>query len=408
MINQQIIDRQNTIPHYERIMKIFNYILFAVFVGISANLIAADSGVPELDRLKGIYQQELKRLQSQRCTQHLHVPQDHIKAMRKLEMEFQQSGELRNLLAVRKERKRFIGDPRIDAIIPVSSPAELRKLQQAYIANYNVIKNKRAKEAADTKEKYIIILKKLQKKLTRQGKIESALAVMNEIEAEESGGSTTASSTGSSFAPHEFTPTPTKSNEIEIETLKELLHGEVLRWNSYNKEITIKYDFNDENQMQDWKGGEWDGLSNILNCRLTVAWLKIQMSEIKRVECDMFFHNSPRSAGLAIGNSLTAMIEEDRTIDGKIYQTSSEDAAVKIVNIENAYGQPYHNVISINDRQVSWKINGGRMRHGTLQEGILYPSFIGFGRMNSESSYNNVTITGILSKKQIERLKKQM
>jgi len=389
-------------------MKIFNYILFAVFIGISVNLIAADSGVSELDRLKGIYQQELKRLQSQSRTQRLHAPQDHIKAMRKLEMKFQQSGELRNLLAVRKERERFIGDPRIDAISPVSSPPELRKLQQTYVSSYNTIREKRTREASDTKEKYIIILKKLQKKLTQQGKIESALTVMNEIEAEESGVSTTAPSTGSSFDSNEFSSEPTKSSEIEIESLKELLHGEILRWNSYNKEITIKYDFSDENQMQDWKGGEWDGLSDVLNCRLTVAWLKIQMSEIRRIECDMFFQNSPHSAGLVIGNSMTAMIKEGRTIDGKIYQTSSEDAAVKIVNIENSYGQPYRNVISINDRQISWKVNGGRLRHGTLQDSIIYPTFIGFGSMSSESSYNNVTITGILSKKQIERLKKQM
>jgi hypothetical protein len=145
-----------------------------------------------------------------------------------------------------------------------------------------------------------------------------------------------------------------------------------------------------------------------MNCRLTVAWLKIQMAKVKRIECDMFFQNSPHNAGIVIGSSLTAAIEEGRTISGKIYQAGSDNTVVRITNIANVYGKPYHNVLSISGQQITWNINNGRTRHGNLSEDILYPSFIGFGSMRAESSYKNIIITGVLSEKQMERLENQM
>lgn len=143
---------------------------------------ADSTSVPELDRYKAIYKQQLTKLANKTKYQRLHIPQYHIKELRKLEAEYQASGDLRSLLAVRTERERFIGDPRIDHIEPVEYPAKLRELQISYIKNYRIIKAKRKQNAENMRNKYTQALQRLQKKLTQQGKIDQALAVMKEIE----------------------------------------------------------------------------------------------------------------------------------------------------------------------------------------------------------------------------------
>ena len=61
--------------------------IIAIFISLTISLVA--STVPELDRYKGIYEKELKRLTTTSQTQRLHVPQDHIQSMRALELEYQ-------------------------------------------------------------------------------------------------------------------------------------------------------------------------------------------------------------------------------------------------------------------------------------------------------------------------------
>ena len=121
------------------------FTIIAVLISMAFPLFAASS-VPELDRLKLIYQQGVKRLKITSQTQRLHIPQNHIKAMRALELVYQNSGDLKSLLAVRKERERFIEDPRVDTMIPVETPNKLRSLQESYISNYSSITKNRTQE----------------------------------------------------------------------------------------------------------------------------------------------------------------------------------------------------------------------------------------------------------------------
>ena len=220
-------------------MKNRHFTTIIIYISLALSLTA--SSVPELDRYKAIYQKELSSLKATSQTQRLHVPQNHIKAMRVLELEYQQLGDLKNLLAVRKERERFIRNPRSSAINPVTTPNKLRSLQKSYISNYNSIAETRTKKIDDLKYKYIIILKKLQTSLTKQGRIEEALVVMNEIESSDSIDNT--------YKPTSFTPyagnldSEEDSKTLNSDTLGKLIHGKVTRWSSYNNQITTNVCF---------------------------------------------------------------------------------------------------------------------------------------------------------------------
>jgi len=388
-------------------MKKQNLIFIAILTCIALPIIAA-TGVPELDRLKGIYNREITRLKTKSQSERLHVPQEHISAMRKMEQEYQQSGDLINLLAVRKERERFIGDPRPDAIDPVSSPQNLRSLQQSYIQNYKLINSKKDELMRKTKDQYISRLQSLQKSLTKRGEIESAMAVMKEIESVESGGQVAESDEIASASVDSDSASGSPRSELDTATLSSLLHGKVTRWNSYNHEITLEYDFKAPEQLEDWKDGELDAFSNVINCKQTITWLKVQFSEIKKVECSIYLNNPSLRSGFVIGRSLTAVIESDRSINGSVFQSSEEHPSVRAANIEKTNNNAYHSTLLLNDKSLSWGINNERVRRGTLLEKIKYPTFIGFGCSDSTSSYGSIKITGVLSTKEIARLKKKL
>jgi hypothetical protein len=233
------------------------------------------------------------------------------------------------------------------------------------------------------------------------------MEVMKEIEAVESGSRTVETVSPSVISEEEPDAAEPKSG-LDIAALRSLLHGKVLRWNSYNHEITLVYDFNDPEQLEDWKDGELDEFSNKINCKQKIAWLKVQMSEIKRIECDIHLDNPSLRSGFIIGGSLTAVIESDRSINGSIYQSSEEHPVARAANIEKPYNNAYHSILLLKDKSLTWSINDERAHRGTLVEDIKYPTFIGFGSSDATSSYGNIKITGVLSKKEIARLKQQL
>lgn len=382
------------------------FTLIIIFAGLTH--IAVASSVPALDRYKSIYLKEVARLKLTSQAQKLHAPQEHIKAMRALEQEFQEKGDLKNLLAVRKERKRFISDPRVDAIIPVVTPAQLRALQKSYIKNYESIKESRNQEISQLKEKYLGALKKLQTNLTKQGKIDEALIVMNEIQSSKKDSDDSASGS-SDFTPYAAVPTTSNlAKTLDIDTLSELIHGKVTRWSSYNNQITVRYDFIDDKQMQDWKGGKINESNHTLECDNTIAWCVLQMKSISKIECDMSFKKSDQNSGVVIGKSLTALITSGRPTIARVYQTTPSYPVLVVRDIENYAGNRYHSVITLDSKQVSWSINMGLPRRGIMHQPIAFPTFVGFGNMTSSSAYSNISITGILSDRQIERLKQQL
>ncbi len=374
-----------------------------LFLAVAVSAIAA---VPEMNKLKTIYEQELKRLATESRGDRLRLPQDHIAALRELEMSYQQSGELKELLAVRQERERFVGNPSVNAISPVSFPDRLRLLQESYIERYRSVSSGLETRKSDLREKYLRALKNLQKDLTRQGKIESALAVMREIEKTDVG--TAATPGTSSGVPSGGLSQPHGPRGVlDTEALADLLHGEVLRWNSYSGQITIKYDFKDKTQMEAWKGGTWDRHRQDLECSRTVAWARPQFKEILEIECDARVDGQELRAGIVIGNSLQAHIQGGGSMQAKLFQASEAHHLISFTEPSSPSQRAYHNKLVIQNNNVEWSVGRTRARRAMVQTPIRYPTYVGLGHMGSESGYDNVTITGILSDQYVEYLKRQ-
>jgi len=367
------------------------------------------SAVPEMDNLKTIYKAELARLRTETQGERLRMPQEHIAALKDLEMTYQQSGELKALLAVRKERERFIRDPSVPAIVLVSTPAKLRSLQQSYIERYNGLSSEQESKIDDLTEKYLRALEKLQKDLTRQGKIESALAVMNEIESPESDPVEDPTDTvDPAPSPVASRPIP-PSTSLDINTLSTLLFGRVLRWNSPTRQITIVYDFSDASQMTDWKGGRLDALRGMLVCDRTVSWARLQMLQISEIKYDAFFDGDDYRAGLVVGNALQAhLVGGDDALEAKLFQTSEQHPVISFAESGSTSARVHHSEFSVRDNRIDWSVDRGRKRTAVLQTPIRYPTYFGFGHMGAVSAYDNITVTGILSKEYEAYLKQQL
>jgi hypothetical protein len=386
-----------------RLMKIRYFVLLLTAV-CALNALA----VPEMEKLKSIYQGELTRLKAEAQGERLRLPQEHIAAMRELELMYQNDGELKPLLAVRGERERFISDPSVSAITPVSSPERLRSLQLAYIKRYSGLARERETKLKELKDRYLQALEKLQKDLTRQGSIESALAVMNERESHESGADEDASESAATVPLATAAVTP-RSTTLDINALNTLLHGEVVRWNSHTRQITISYDFSDAQQMEDWKGGRMDAVRGMLVCDRTVAWMRPQMLKVVEVEYDALLDGDEDSAGMVVGNSLQAhLIARTGIVEAKLFQTSEEHPLNRFTESRGPSVSVHHSVLTIEDNSIDWAVDQGRSRKALLQVPIPYPTYVGFGHMGSVSAYDNITVTGVLSNEYEAYLRQQL
>ncbi len=386
-------------------MKTRVLILCCLFYAISA--VAA---VPEMEKLKAIYNTQMKRIASDYQGERLRAPQEHTSSMRELESSYQKSGDLKGLLAVRKERLRFVNNPRVSAIEPVTTPVRLRDLQQKYISRYSNMGTDNDTKTRDLHAKYLSALENLQIALTQKGKIESALAVMNEIEETKSGNAAASDKPTSAPAADPFS-TPSagrKSDILDLETLNGVLNGNVTRWNSYSREITVTYDFSEASQMEDWKGGVRDASRGIMLCENTVAWVRLQLLQVLKVEHDVHFEGYKHfKAGFLIGDSLQADLIGGDTLDANLFQTSSQHP---VTRFSTAFDRrrTYRSALAFQQGRAEWSLNGGRTRRGTLQVPIRYPAYVGFGTMRSVSGYDNISITGILSKEYEAYLKQKL
>ena len=364
-----------------------------------------------MEKLKAIYNTQMKRIASDYQNERLRAPQEHTASMRELEIGYQKSGDLKGLLAVRKERLRFVSNPKVSNIQPVAIPKRLQELQQAYITRCSNMGSDYKTKTRELHTKYMSALENLQKELTQKGKIESALEVMSEIDELKNGGTPTASSgrgTARVANPLSTSPVRPSGDVLDIESLSSLLNGEVVRWNSYSREITITYDFSEESQMKDWKGGEWDTSRRLLRCNRTVAWVKLQLLKVVKVEYDVHFEGYEEfTAGFLIGDSLKADLVGGDVLNAKLFQTSEQHPLCSF-SADFDRRRKYRSKIVIEKGRAEWSLNGGRVRHGILQVPIRYPTYVGFGSMTSVSGYDNISITGILSKEYETYLKQKL
>jgi len=209
---------------------------------------------PDFYKFKSVYVNQIKLLGEKRDRDAEESVQKYIAALQALESSYQLSGELKPLLAVRAERTRFTSDPNARNIEVKDSPAMLGTLQQQHIDRSKEIQMVCSQGIIELSQHYKRRLTALQKDLTREGRIEEALAVLKKVdEIETSPEVTTATK---QIASGGTTPVTTPQNVaqtkiIDMAALSAHFHGEVVGWNSITQEITIKYDFRQEKQLDD-------------------------------------------------------------------------------------------------------------------------------------------------------------
>ena len=121
------------------------------------------------------------------------IPARYLKDLGRLEEKFQKAGDLDGLLSVKGEVKRFkaafSGErdpfeavPEMPAEAFVKAPEALRSLQEGYVASFAEADKDRKASLKELGGKFSAFLDDIQKKLTREGKIEEAIAIRDHSE----------------------------------------------------------------------------------------------------------------------------------------------------------------------------------------------------------------------------------
>jgi len=379
------------------VKKITLFVLTIVVTGLGA------FAATDLEALKNIYDTEVKKVHEQYRSGRLTLPQEHIKSLRDLEQTFQRSGDLKSLLAVREERTRFMRDPKPESIKVASAPAQLGVLQKKFIVAFTELKKNRDFRLTDLSEKYTRRLEQLQRELTIRGNIEEALAVMKEVERMKGSGQPEPDE-----PPPARKPAPPPAAEVSLSDLRNVLGGNIVKWNSQNGEIVLEYSFEDENEGKDWKGGSVNTDDDVLDITGEPAWLGVPFDEIREIDVSFEFRDELKQARISLGRNNANLLaiemqETDEESVCTIYQTSKynpisrENVSLKTV-IENRL------VMTFDGSALNWQLNYGDRHNDTLQSSIRFPVYISVGIPQSRSCYNHLQVTGTLNAEYVKQL----
>jgi len=365
----------------------------------NAPALAARSAEPaELRQAREIYEAELQKLKDQYATDTAKAPQRQIAALTELEKHYQAAGDLRALIAVRNERKRFEANPSASDIVPVESPDKLKALQQSYVAAHNERRRVLSQSNTDLTTLYARRLAEMERELTKEGRIDDALRVMEAIErlktgqtpsvtppAESDAGGTPGAVLGAGFG------------LVGTEQLARVVRGEILKWNSMTGDISIKYNFSATNQASDWEGGTVDETHGRLVCDASAAWFAVPLKEVTRVEFEGYYQSGQGGIALRLGRSLTAEIGAgDKNSKTIVYQ-ESEHFPITSLDRGVEPSLRYTSALEIEADAVKWSVNGRNLNVGKLISPIRYPVKVGVGDPRNRTAYDDITITGILS-----------
>lgn len=382
----------------------FSYI-FAFLILTSSSFAA----VGNLISAKAIYNTEMAKVYSQSLTEILQIPQNHTSAMLSLEQEYQRAGDLDNLLIVREERTRFAKNPSPSAISVINSVPKLAVLQSQYIKDLKEVKALRTDRFNDLLNRYISLLTALQKDLTKSGKISEALNVAAEIKEAKSADLLRVGSRAvknqkdrSTRSSKDATFSRRPGGELTTTVMRELMSPEVKRWNPATRRIVLKYNFTDEAQFSDWKGGSFSEDKKALLCDKTTAWLSIPFASISRIKYLTGFLDGNR-ARLQVGNRLFADMRKEPESECILYQ-STEDYPLTSF-FEKFRGDIKNTAeLEFSRGKVEWKVGHRSPHKAQLTVAIPYPTRIAVGDKYSKSAYDNIEIEGVLTKKYVDYL----
>jgi len=135
-----------------------------------------------LVRARAVYQQGMAEVYQSALKQLLEGPKEFTASLVALEKAYQRAGDLNNLLLVRTERERFVEEQAPSMMVVSADCPKLASRQQSYIEKQERIKQDRAKGFEDVRARFRSSMLSLQKVLTKEGKIDEALAISDELQ----------------------------------------------------------------------------------------------------------------------------------------------------------------------------------------------------------------------------------
>ena len=148
---------------------------------------------PEMDEMARVFRRRVRELSAQYEASIKTLPQQYQRDIRVLHDHFRNKGDLDGVLATDREIKRFAAaateerdpfelTPEMPAEAIVAAPAELRQLQEQYVARFKDAAALRLNQIRDLAGKYLGGLQKVQSDLTRAGRIAEAVIIKQEAE----------------------------------------------------------------------------------------------------------------------------------------------------------------------------------------------------------------------------------
>jgi hypothetical protein len=362
----------------------------------------------ELRQARKVYEEEIAKAKDQYTQETAAAPQKQIDALLDLEKEFQSGGDLRSLLAVQEERKRFTANPSPSEMTPVEAPRKLRALQMAYLQAHADRRLTQAKTVVDLYQKFMRHLAAVEKDLTRKGRIEDALKVMQEQERlktdpEYTAATAVISGTAPAAGPAEPATAP-KSSVIGTDALSKVVHGEIVGWNALTGDITVKYDFSAKEQIQDWEGGTLDDVRGRLRCENAPALFAIPFKSVARVEFEGYLFEGDGGIKLRLGKGLTAEVGAGEKRGKMLLYQNSELFPIATADRPVEPYLKYASQLSIDRDEVAWSVNAQNLNRGKLTMPIPSPFKLGLGSEGNRTTYDNVLINGVLSMEHLRTL----
>lgn len=157
-------------------------IFFVCFVVmcISVSLSAGAKNSDKLQAMRAIYEENLNKIKDDNARMTRALPKDYLKALKALQQKMQGKGNLTGWTAVKEELSRFEIDRHVSKETLVTTPPELRALQMKYQKAARKYSLEKINSILSLRRMYLVSLSGLQKKLTKQGAIDDALAVKEE------------------------------------------------------------------------------------------------------------------------------------------------------------------------------------------------------------------------------------
>ena len=137
--------------------------------------------------LQQAYREQVKTIDEQHAERVKNASAEYTNALNALEQTLAKKGNLDGVLAVKNEKERFKILQEISHNAVVESPPELKDLQLKFMRWPATLETRRKDETAKASSDYVGKLEKLKAELTKNMKIDEALAVKTEIENVKSG-----------------------------------------------------------------------------------------------------------------------------------------------------------------------------------------------------------------------------